>query len=84
SDSRIAILFDKRFEMIISMLGILKLGGTYVPLDASLPSNRLSYILEDSSVSFLLYSEDSLLSKLSVSEFIFLLDITESYTYESS
>ncbi|MFH6996224.1 amino acid adenylation domain-containing protein, partial [Flavobacterium sp. FlaQc-48] len=42
------------------------------------------YILEDSSVSFLLYSEDSLLSKLSVSEFIFLLDITESYTYESS
>nr|WP_262493035.1 non-ribosomal peptide synthetase [Myroides guanonis] len=83
SDSRIAILFDKRFEMIISMLGILKSGCTYVPLDASLPSNRLSYILEDSSVSFLLYSENSLLSKLSVSEFIFLLDITESYIYES-
>ncbi|MGO4773547.1 amino acid adenylation domain-containing protein, partial [Flavobacterium sp. W22_SRS_FK3] len=84
SDSRIGILFDKGFEMIISMLSIIKLGCTYVPLDASLPSNRLSYILEDSSVSFLLYSEDSLLSKLSVSDFIFLLDVTESYTYESS
>ncbi|WP_262487635.1 non-ribosomal peptide synthetase [Flavobacterium tructae] len=83
-DSRVAILFDRGFDMIISMLGILKSECTYVPLDASLPSNRLSYIIEDSNVSFLLYSEESLLSKLSVSEFIFLLDVTESYTYESS
>ncbi|MCX2765105.1 amino acid adenylation domain-containing protein, partial [Aquimarina muelleri] len=59
-------------------------GCTYVPLDPSLPSNRLSHILEDSSVNFLLYKEDSLLSSLSVSEFIFFLNIEESYPYDSS
>ncbi|WP_062052622.1 non-ribosomal peptide synthetase [Aquimarina longa] len=83
-DSRIAILFNRSFDMIIGMLGVLKSGCTYIPLDPSLPSNRLSYILEDSSVNFLLHSEESLLSSLSVSEFIFFLDITESSTYESS
>ncbi|CAI2767110.1 non ribosomal peptide synthetase [Flavobacterium collinsii] len=70
-DSRIGILFNRSFDMIISILGVLKSGCTYVPLDPSLPSKRLSYILEDSGVNFLLYKEESLLSNLSVSEFIF-------------
>ncbi|MCX2765168.1 AMP-binding protein, partial [Aquimarina muelleri] len=42
SGSRIGILFNRGFDMIISLLGILKSGCTYVPLDPSLPSNRLS------------------------------------------
>ncbi|MBQ0740263.1 AMP-binding protein, partial [Aquimarina celericrescens] len=71
SGSRIGILFNRGFDMIISLLGIIKSGCTYVPLDPSLPSNRLSYILDDSSINFLLYSKESLLSSLSVSEFIF-------------
>ncbi|UFH41822.1 non-ribosomal peptide synthase/polyketide synthase [Flavobacterium cupriresistens] len=84
SDSRIGILFNRSFDMIVSILGILKSGCTYVPLDPTLPSKRLSYIVEDSSVNFLLYREDSLLSSLSVSDFIFFLDIAESSAYESS
>ncbi|MCX2765062.1 amino acid adenylation domain-containing protein, partial [Aquimarina muelleri] len=82
--SRVGVLFEKSLDIIISILGILKLGCTYVPLDPSLPSNRLSYILDDSSINFLLYSKESLLSSLSVSEFIFFINIEESYTYESS
>ncbi|WP_173964030.1 non-ribosomal peptide synthetase, partial [Flavobacterium collinsii] len=83
-DSRIGILFNRSFDMIISILGVLKSGCTYVPLDPSLPSKRLSYILEDSGVNFLLYKEESLLSNLSVSEFIFFLDIAESLALETS
>ncbi|SNR31532.1 hybrid non-ribosomal peptide synthetase/type I polyketide synthase, partial [Flavobacterium sp. ov086] len=82
-DSRIGILFNRGFDMIISILGILKSECTYVPLDPLLPSNRLSYILEDSSVNYLLYSEESLLSDLAVSEYT-LLNIAESYHYETS
>ncbi|WP_348705598.1 amino acid adenylation domain-containing protein [Tenacibaculum sp. 190524A02b] len=83
-DSRVAILFNRSFDMVISMLGILKLGSTYIPLDPSLPSNRLSHILGDSGAFFLVYKEESLLSSLSVSDFIFFLNIEESYSYESS
>ncbi|WP_062053012.1 hybrid non-ribosomal peptide synthetase/type I polyketide synthase [Aquimarina longa] len=82
-NSRIAIIFNRSFDMIISMLGILKSGCTYVPLDPSLPSNRLSYIVKDSSVNFLIYKEEALLSSLSVSGCTFL-NIVESYNYETS
>ncbi|MGZ3459985.1 MAG: amino acid adenylation domain-containing protein, partial [Archangium sp.] len=34
--------------MVIGLLGVLKAGGTYVPLDPSYPYERLAYVLEDS------------------------------------
>ncbi|WP_281925916.1 AMP-binding protein, partial [Flavobacterium collinsii] len=76
-------MFNRSFDMIISILGVLKSGCTYVPLDPSLPSKRLSYILEDSNVNFILYKEESLLSSLSVLKYS-LLNIAESLNYESS
>jgi amino acid adenylation domain-containing protein len=36
--------------MVISLLGILKSGGAYLPLDPDLPTQRLEYMLEDSQV----------------------------------
>ncbi|WP_205625370.1 amino acid adenylation domain-containing protein [Flavobacterium sp. ABG] len=82
-NSRIGVLFNRSFDMIISILGILKSGSTYVPLDPTLPAERLSYILKDSSVNFLIYREESLLSGLS-SEFIVFLDIDKSVNYKAS
>ncbi len=35
-------------ELVIGLLGILKAGGGYVPLDPSYPQDRLAYMLEDS------------------------------------
>ena len=43
--------------MVIGMLGILKAGGTYVPLDPSYPSERLDFMLKDAQVSVLLTHE---------------------------
>ena len=45
----IAICEDRSVNMIIGMLGILKSGGAYIPLDPGYPSERLKYILKDSS-----------------------------------
>ena len=44
--------------MIIGLLGILKSGAAYVPLDPSYPNERLAFMLEDSQVPLLLTQAD--------------------------
>jgi len=41
-------------DMIVGLLAILKSGGTYLPLDAVYPPDRLAYMLEDSCAAFVL------------------------------
>lgn len=53
----IAICFDRSLEMIIAILGILKAGGTYVPMDPKYPQTRLEYFLKDTKSPFLLTTE---------------------------
>lgn len=50
----VALLFESGVDMIVAMLGVLKAGKFYVPLDASLPQTRLNYILDDSQASLVL------------------------------
>ncbi|MBN9344563.1 MAG: AMP-binding protein, partial [Holosporales bacterium] len=50
----VALIIERSIEMIIGILGILKAGGVYVPLDVNYPSERLDYMLEDSGVPFVL------------------------------
>ena len=50
----IGILLDKSLEVIISLLGILKVGGTFLPIDISYPNERINYILQDSKADMLL------------------------------
>ena len=46
-NSRVAIILDRSFEMIISILAILKAGGVYIPIDPEMPKERMLTILED-------------------------------------
>ncbi|WP_340608593.1 non-ribosomal peptide synthetase [Xenorhabdus bharatensis] len=48
-DDRIAVCLERSPALIISLLAILKAGGGYVPLDPTYPTERLAYMLEDSS-----------------------------------
>ncbi len=50
----IALLLDNDAPMIAAMLGVLKAGKIYVPLDPSLPTARLAHILRDSQAALLL------------------------------
>jgi amino acid adenylation domain-containing protein len=45
---RVAILADKSVNMIVGILGILKAGGVYVPLDPEYPAERKTFVLNDS------------------------------------
>ncbi|HJS35405.1 MAG TPA: amino acid adenylation domain-containing protein, partial [Pseudoxanthomonas sp.] len=48
-DDRVAICADRGTAMLVSILGVWKSGGGYVPLDPSYPLDRLAYMLSDSS-----------------------------------
>ncbi|WP_158287213.1 non-ribosomal peptide synthetase [Mesobacillus foraminis] len=44
----VALLADRSPEMIVSILGVLKAGAAYLPIDPDYPEERISYMLEDS------------------------------------
>ncbi|WP_254564071.1 non-ribosomal peptide synthetase [Oscillatoria sp. HE19RPO] len=50
----VGICVERSFDMVVGILGVLKAGGVYVPLDPTYPQERLGFMLEDSSVSVLL------------------------------
>ncbi|ACC81023.1 non-ribosomal peptide synthetase [Nostoc punctiforme] len=53
-DTLICICVERSLEMIIGVLGILKTGGAYVPIDPNYPKERIEFMLEDSGISVLL------------------------------
>ena len=53
-EDRVAILLPRGFSNIIAMLGVLKCGAAYVPLDPEMPPARLNYSLEDASPALLI------------------------------
>ncbi|NOQ24720.1 MAG: amino acid adenylation domain-containing protein [Bacteroidales bacterium] len=44
----IGILLDQNIDIIISILGILKIGAAFLPCDKTFPKNRINYMLKDS------------------------------------
>lgn len=57
----IGILAHRSFEMIISIYGILKAGGTYLPILPEYPKERIEYLLNDSGAKILLVSHSDLI-----------------------
>lgn len=58
-DQIIAILLNRSLDMLISILGILKAGGSYLPIDPKFPYERIKYLLNDSRAAILI-TEQSL------------------------
>ncbi|HEV2171010.1 MAG TPA: amino acid adenylation domain-containing protein, partial [Candidatus Binatus sp.] len=46
--SFVAISIDRSLDMLVGLLGILKAGAAYVPIDSAFPRERLNFMLEDS------------------------------------
>jgi len=53
----VGIYLERSLEMIIGVLGVLKAGGCYVPLDPAYPHDRLAFILEDTQTPVILTQE---------------------------
>jgi amino acid adenylation domain-containing protein len=56
-DKVVGIMMDNTLEMIISILGVLKAGGAYLPFDPALPEKRIITLLNDSGASVFLSKE---------------------------
>lgn len=52
--SVVALCMERSIEMIVGMLGVLKSGAAYVPLDPRYPADRLSFMLQDCQATLLL------------------------------
>ncbi|WP_164003067.1 condensation domain-containing protein, partial [Pyxidicoccus caerfyrddinensis] len=60
---RVGLCVERSLELVVSVLGILKAGGVYVPLDASYPRERLQWMKREASVTVLVSQK-----KLAVAE----------------
>ncbi|WP_251577028.1 non-ribosomal peptide synthetase [Paenibacillus sp. MER TA 81-3] len=58
----VAILLERSGDMIIAMLGIIKSGAAFLPIDPDLPNDRVNFMLYDSNVQAII-SDTVLISK---------------------
>ncbi|MBF6570846.1 MAG: amino acid adenylation domain-containing protein [Candidatus Binataceae bacterium] len=50
----VGVCLERSLEVVVSLLGILKAGGVYLPLDPAYPKQRIGFMLEDSKAAVLL------------------------------
>ncbi|MFZ4399565.1 MAG: Pls/PosA family non-ribosomal peptide synthetase [Bacteroidales bacterium] len=62
-EQKVAIMLPRIAYVYIAMLGILKAGGSYIPIDPEIPGERVDFIMEDSS-SLLLISSNEILERI--------------------
>lgn len=51
---RVGIFMDRSADMIVAVLGILKAGGTYLPIDIEYPRERVRFLAEDAQLRLVL------------------------------
>jgi len=56
-ENRVGLCLQRSPEMMVGILGVLKTGGAYLPLDPESPPNRLVYMIEEAGTAVLLTLE---------------------------
>ncbi|MGD0900818.1 MAG: condensation domain-containing protein, partial [Thermoguttaceae bacterium] len=56
-DRIVAVRLPRSAELVVGLLGVLKAGGAYLPLDPAWPAERLQFTLEDAQVSVIVTEE---------------------------
>jgi natural product biosynthesis luciferase-like monooxygenase protein len=62
-ETRVGIYMERSLDMIVGLLGILKAGAAYLPLDPTYPKERLAFMVEDAEAAVLL-TQSKLLEQL--------------------
>ena len=57
-DVLVGLCVERSLEMIVGMLGILKAGSAYVPLDPTLPKERLAWMLGDAATHLIVTGQE--------------------------
>ncbi len=54
---KVGLCVERSLEMIVGLLGVMKAGGVYVPIDPGYPEERIRYMLSDSGAKAVLVQE---------------------------
>ena len=71
-ESLVAICVERSELILVSLLGVLKCGGAYLPIDPEYPKDRIEFMLKDSQPSVIL-TQERLLDQLSFNDFKYIL-----------
>lgn len=64
ADTPVALCMDRSELTLIAMLGILKSGACYLPIDSDIPEERINYVLQDAGVKIMISSSSTQLPDL--------------------
>ena len=54
----VGLLLERSVDLVVAMLGVLKAGGAYLPLDPAYPEERLQFIIDDAKPKVILTADD--------------------------
>ncbi|MDJ0728432.1 MAG: amino acid adenylation domain-containing protein [Crocosphaera sp.] len=74
----VGIFMRRSLQMLVAVWAIIKAGGAYVPLEPNYPSERITFILKDTEVSWVL-TEASLAKKLPIDGNVDIIDIDKDW-----
>ena len=57
ADELVGVCLERSFEMVVALMGIVRAGAAYVPIDPEYPRERVAHMLEDSGVRVVLAQE---------------------------
>ena len=78
-DSLVGIIAERSIQTIVGILGIIKAGGAYLPIDSEYPNGRIQFILKDSEVNILL-TQHGMVNQIEYSGEV--LDIDDGFQFE--
>ncbi|MEL6488475.1 MAG: amino acid adenylation domain-containing protein [Cyanobacteria bacterium J06621_3] len=54
TETPVALFLHRSLNMLVAIWGVLKAGGTYVPIDPTYPASRVSFILQDTAAKWVI------------------------------
>ncbi len=80
----VGILMDRSDQLLIAILGILKSGAAYVPVDVEYPRPRQEYIIQDAGIKVLITQSEVHVRRILFEGIVFAIDIQLSVTGAST
>ena len=80
SNDFVGLLANRSIELIVAIIGILKAGAAYIPIDPSYPVARINYMIKDSNIKIVL-SQKSIRKTLNIENAIDI-DFSNNIIYE--
>ena len=78
--SLVGVCLGRSVDMLIGLLGVLKTGAAYVPIDPAYPAERITYVMQDAGLAFVL-TQESLLTTLPVAAGVQLICVDREWSY---